>query len=61
MTDKDKRGRRWEMFCDDAYYHDWCVRCLDTAQAKHFNSELSFHFMTQDKSQQFYDLVMEAK
>jgi hypothetical protein len=56
---KDKRGREWEIFCDESYYSMWCVRCLDAG--KEFNSQLSFHFMKEDQATAFSDLLKEAR
>ena len=57
-TFKDKRGRAWEKLVDEAYFGLVCVRCLDCG--KGFNSHMSFHFMTEQKADEFMALLMEA-
>ena len=51
---KDKRGREWEWFIDDGYYHMTCVRLLGERK---FNSQLSFHFNTSITAAQFVELL----
>lgn len=54
---QDKRGREWEVFIDESYYHMTCVRCLTVEKARDFNSWLSFHFDTSAKGLAFASLV----
>ena len=53
----DKRGRVWEMFIDEAYFHNTCVRLKGECD---FNSQLSFHFATSKQAEQFLELLKEA-
>lgn len=53
----DKRGREWECFIDRAYFEMVCVRPVGD---RDFNSQLSFHFTTMEKSKQFMSLLEEA-
>lgn len=55
----DKRGRKWEKFCDQSYFDMICVRCLDVP--KDFNSPLSFHFMHDQQAHDFANLIKEAR
>ena len=55
---KDKRQRRWELFVDICYFDMACVRCLDSD--KSFHSEMSWHFTTMQKAEDFMSLVLEA-
>ena len=49
-----KRGRTWEAFIDESYYHMTCVRVKGE---KDFNSELSFHFPTSAQAKEFIELI----
>lgn len=49
---KDKP--KYEMFCDEGYYHLWCVRSLDD---KRFNSPMSFHFTYEKDAIEFKRLI----
>lgn len=57
ITFKDKRGREWESFCDVSYYHMTCVRVKGESD---FNSQLSFHFNTGKKADEFIELLKIA-
>lgn len=50
MKDKPK----YEIFCDESYYHMWCVRSMDD---KRFNSPTSFHFTFQKDAEEFKRLI----
>lgn len=54
---KDKRGRVWEKFRDDAYFGFWCVRW---AENREFNSHTSFHFMSEEMAEAFVRLIKES-
>jgi hypothetical protein len=54
---QDRRGRTWEWFIDQSYYDMTCVRVKGE---KDFNSQLSFHFNTCKKAQQFVELLKES-
>lgn len=53
----DKRGCTWEMFIDEAYFHNACVR---PKGERDFNSQLSFHFATTKQAEQFLEWLKEA-
>lgn len=53
----DKRGREWEVFVDLSYYDSVCVRI---ANDRDFNSNTSFHFDTQQQTDQFVELLKIA-
>jgi hypothetical protein len=55
---EDKRGRVWEWFIDDCYFHMTCVRVKGE---RRFNSLLTFHFPTSDKASEFVNLIKESK
>ncbi len=55
---KDKRGREWELFLDIGYYDLYCVRVVGE---RDFDSQLSFHFETEEKAIQFAELVSESR
>jgi hypothetical protein len=48
----------YEMFCDDGYYHMWCVRNVND---KRFNSSMSFHFVNKQDAEEFKRLIEIAK
>ena len=50
----DGRGRLWELFLDESYFHEWCVRVADD---RDFNSPTSFHFSTFEQAQEFIRLI----
>jgi len=54
---KDKRGREWEMFVDECYYHMTCVRPVGV---KDFNNAESFHFNTTFEAMEFKALIMKS-
>lgn len=53
----DKRGRTWEWFIDESYYHMTCVRLKGETD---FNSPLSFHFNTSDIASEFVNLLKQS-
>lgn len=50
----DKRNRLWELFLDESYYHQWCVRIKED---RDFNSPTSFHFDTFEQARDFLNLI----
>ncbi len=50
----DKRGREWEWFVDECYYHMTTVRPVGV---RDFNNELSFSFDTSDQAKHFVELL----
>jgi hypothetical protein len=56
MSNNEKA--KYELFCDDSYYHMWCVRSLDD---KRFNSPMSFHFMLEKDAIEFKRLIELAR
>lgn len=54
---KDKRGREWEIFIDDGYFHMTCVRLKND---RDFNSQTSFHFSTSKQAIEFANLLKES-
>jgi len=55
---KDQRGRIWEMFSDASYYDLTCVRLQDD---RDFNSDVSFHFISLTKAEEFFELIKETR
>jgi len=53
----DRRGRIWEWFIDESYYHMTCVRIKGETD---FNSPLSFHFATSDIALDFINILKQA-
>ena len=49
---------QWEIFCDDGYYHMWCVRNIGD---RSFNSPMSFHFIDKEDAEKFLELASIAK
>jgi len=54
---KDKRGREWELFCDQSYWDFWCVR---VSSDRDFNSPTSFHFMKRVDAVRFLNLIRQS-
>lgn len=48
----------WEMFCDECYYHLYCVR---NTNDKRFNSPMSFHFLKKEDAETFLKLIRIAQ
>lgn len=57
MKFTDKRGREWEVFVDRSYFDCICVRI---AKDRDFNSNTSFHFVTQQQADKFVELLKQA-
>lgn len=51
-------NEQFELFCDEAYYHMWCVRNVND---KRFNSPTSFHFCKHEDALEFKRLIELAK
>jgi hypothetical protein len=54
---EDMRGREWEWFVDDCYYHMICVRLKND---RDFNSPTSFHFTGMDEAKEFCSLLSRS-
>jgi len=48
---------KWEMFCDDSYYHLWAVRRIGD---KDFNSPQLFHFSLKEDAEQMKALLEKS-
>lgn len=54
---EDKRGRKWERFCDESYFGLVCIRCMSVEEPRDFNSQMSFHFDKNTDADAFWDMI----
>jgi len=52
VMESDRGG--YEIFCDVAYFHMWCVRNVND---RRFNSPTSFHFPKREDAEEFKRLL----